>query len=134
MQRYLREVHGAIAQSAARYRAALARRAAAAAASTTAATPAIGSLVFLLRPRATKLICSNSGPYLLVALRNTTAVLRNLATGVLLEEHVSNIRPLTLPSIHLLSGMSPTLPFSSPPATTPSSGPAGAGPLALGIC
>ena len=62
----------------------------------TATPPALapGGLALLFRPRSNKLFVRSSGPYLILSLAKSTVTLQNLATGITLEEHVSNVRPL----------------------------------------
>ena len=57
----------------------------------------VGNLVMVLRPRARKLLIPNSGPYVLLALHQHTATLRNLANNATFHENLSNLRLLTLP-------------------------------------
>ena len=53
-----------------------------------------GGLALLFRPRSNKLFVRSSGPYLILGTSGSTITLQNLATGITLEEHVSNVRPL----------------------------------------
>ena len=48
----------------------------------------------VLRPRATKLLIPNSGPYLVTGSTRHTYLLRNIATGFAFAEHRSNVRPM----------------------------------------
>ena len=53
----------------------------------------------VMRPRATKLLIPNSGPYLVTGSTRHTYLLRNIATGFAFAEHRSNVRPmLSLPA------------------------------------
>ena len=48
----------------------------------------------ILRPRATKLLIPNSGPYLITGASAHTYHLRNIATGFTFIESKSNVAPL----------------------------------------
>jgi hypothetical protein len=52
----------------------------------------VGDIVLILRPRRTKLMPPNSGPYLVISIQKHTATLRNVATNLQTTEHLSNIR------------------------------------------
>ena len=92
-QRYLRELNKYTQMRRAAYYRELAPRAAAAAHRNSHTLPA-GSLVFILRPRATKLLIPHSGPYPLVSATQHTYTLRNIATGFTFVESKSNVAPL----------------------------------------
>jgi hypothetical protein len=51
-----------------------------------------GDIVLVLRPRRSKLIAPNSGPYLVISVQKHTATLKNLATNQSFTEHLSNVR------------------------------------------
>lgn len=53
-----------------------------------------GDLVLVLRPRRSKLLTPNSGPYIVISVQKHTATIRNLATAVQFNEHLSNVRML----------------------------------------
>ena len=99
-QRFLRELQQHAALNLRTYRKELASRARHAAAAAPPSVP-IGSFAMILRPRATKLLIPNSGPYLVTGSTKHTYLLRNIATGFVFHENKSNVVPMQPVSGHL---------------------------------
>ena len=55
-----------------------------------------GSLAMVLRPRTSKLLTRNAGPFLVTRLEPPHVRLRSLTHAVELKENVKNVRPLHL--------------------------------------
>ena len=57
-------------------------------------TFAPGMLALLFRPKSNKLFVRSTGPYLVLGVKGSTVVLQNLATGITMEKHKSNMKEM----------------------------------------
>ena len=57
-------------------------------------TFAPGMLALLFRQKSNKLLVCSTGPYLVLGVKGSTVILQNLATGITMEEHKSNMKEM----------------------------------------